>query len=84
MIEDLIIKHIIRGLKDLYGQSISENLVQVQKTRQEFEGDRTINVFPLLKFSHKKPEETANDLGSYLADNIAEKTTLPRLHLLML
>ena len=44
-------------------------MVQLQKTRSEFEGNLTLVVFPFLKISHKKPEDTAHDLGKYIKDN---------------
>ena len=44
-------------------------MVQLQKTRSEFEGNLTLVVFPFLKISHKKPEDTAQDLGKYIKDN---------------
>jgi len=44
-------------------------MVQLQKTRSEFEGNLTLVVFPFLKISHKKPEDTAQDLGQYIKDN---------------
>ena len=42
--------------------------VQVQRTRKEFDGDRTVVVFPLTRLSKKSPEETAQLLGSWLVD----------------
>ncbi|HEY9123093.1 MAG TPA: arginine--tRNA ligase, partial [Bacteroidales bacterium] len=53
----------------LYNKSIEPNFVQIQKTRKDFKGDITIVVFPLLKFSGKGPEQTANDLGNYLVQH---------------
>ena len=54
------------GLKELYGQEVPEKMVQLQETRPEFEGNLTLVVFPFLKMSHKKPEETAQEIGDYL------------------
>ena len=54
------------GLKELYGQGVPEKMVQLQETRPEFEGNLTLVVFPFLKMSHKKPEETAQEIGDYL------------------
>ena len=68
-IEQQIINSAIAGVKELYGQDVPENLVQLQKTRSGFEGNLTLVVFPFLKISHKKPEDTANDLGEYIKQN---------------
>ncbi len=57
------------AVKELYGQDVPEKMVQLQKTRSEFEGNLTLVVFPFLKISHKKPEDTAQDLGQYIKDN---------------
>ncbi|PIY30614.1 MAG: arginine--tRNA ligase, partial [Bacteroidetes bacterium CG_4_10_14_3_um_filter_42_6] len=58
----------------LYGQEPSEDLIQVQKTRPEFQGDYTIVVFPFLKMSRKNPEQTANEIGNYLMNSSPEIT----------
>ncbi len=60
---------VINAVKALYGKDANESQVQIQKTKKEFEGDLTIVVFPLLKLAGKKPEELANELGNYLAEN---------------
>lgn len=60
---------VIKAVKELYGQDVPEKMVQLQKTKKEFEGHLTLVVFPLLKMSHKKPEETAQEIGQYLMDN---------------
>ena len=57
------------AVKELYGQDVPEKMVQLQKTRSEFEGNLTLVVFPFLKISHKKPEDTAQDLGQYIKAN---------------
>lgn len=61
-------------LIDFYNQEIPENLVQLQKTRKEFDGDITLVTFPLLRTSKKSPEETAKELGTYLEENLVEVT----------
>lgn len=60
---------VIEAVKALYGKDAAESQIQIQKTKKEFEGDLTIVVFPLLKLAGKKPEDLANELGQYLADN---------------
>ena len=54
------------AVKALYGQEAGEGMLQLQKTKREFEGHFTLVVFPLLKISHKKPEDTAREIGEYL------------------
>ena len=44
-------------------------MVQLQKTRSNFEGNLTLVVFPFLKISKKKPEDTAQEIGEYLQKN---------------
>ena len=68
-IEQQIVVTAIAAVKELYGQDVPEKMVQLQKTRSEFEGNLTLVVFPFLKISHKKPEDTAQDLGKYIKDN---------------
>ena len=57
------------AIKALYGQEVPDNLLQLQKTKREFEGHLTLVTFPLLRISRKKPEETAQEIGQYLQEN---------------
>ena len=59
----------IAAIKELYGQDVPEKMVQLQKTRAEFEGNLTLVVFPFLKMSKKAPEATAQEIGEYLKAN---------------
>ena len=70
-IEKALCSSVIKAVKELYGQDVPEKMVQLQKTKREFEGHLTLVVFPFLKISHKKPEETAEDLGHWLKENEA-------------
>lgn len=72
MIEQLLAEKTSEAIQNLWGQSIDLAAVSLQKTRREFEGDFTIVVFPFLKISKKSPELTAQELGYYLAENLAE------------
>ncbi len=67
-IETILTESIVAALKTLYGQEVAPEKVQLQKTRKEFEGDFTLVVFPFLQLSHKKPEETAQEIGRRLAE----------------
>lgn len=69
-LQNSILNYIIKGVNTLYGVQIDNNLIQIQKTKKEFTGDITIVVFPLLTYSKKSPEDTANDLGRFLEDNL--------------
>lgn len=74
MIEQLLLNTLHSAVSSLYGQDIQSNHAQIQKTRPEFEGDYTIVVFPLLRISKKGPEQTAEEIGSYLVNNLVEVT----------
>ena len=63
-------KNILQSLVILYNESTDAKLIQLQKTKKEFTGDVTLVVFPLLRISKKKPEDTANEIGSYLKENL--------------
>ena len=68
-IESIISGSVVEAVKALYDQEVSPKMVQLQKTKQEFEGNLTLVVFPFLKISKKKPEDTAQEIGQYLKDN---------------
>ena len=67
-IESIISCSVIEAVKSLYGQEVAPKMVQIQKTKQEFEGNLTLVVFPFVKISRKKPEDTAQEIGQYLQD----------------
>jgi len=73
-IEQHIVTATIAAVKELYGQDIPENQVNLQDTRSEFEGQITIVVFPVVRFSKKSPEVTASELGEYLVANLQDVT----------
>ena len=68
-IENEIFKAVKVAVKELYGQEVSDSMVQIQKTKSTFEGNLTVVVFPFLKISKKKPEDTAQEIGEYLKQN---------------
>lgn len=57
-------------LLDLYGLEVES--VDLQETRKEFEGDVTVVVFPYLRASKKKPEDTAEEIGNALVSRMGE------------
>ena len=70
-IEALISKAAQDAVKALYGMDATEKMVQLQKTRSEFEGNLTLVVFPFVKAARKSPEQTAQEIGEYLQQNCA-------------
>ena len=73
MTPDIFIRPLVaQAIKALYGVEADEKMIQPQPTRKEFEGDITVVTFPLLRISHKSPEETASQIGNYLKENSSE------------
>ena len=70
MIEKILKQEIEKCLAELY--SATEQSIQFQKTRKDFEGDITLVVFPLLRASKKGPEQTAEQIGEYLKEKVIE------------
>ena len=68
-IEQQLTQAVIEAVKSLYAQDITSEQVVLQKTKKEFEGHLTLVVFGLLRISHKKPEETANEIGAWVKQN---------------
>ena len=68
-IEQQIMAAAQAAVKALYGQDVPEKMVQLQKTRSEFEGSLTLVVFPFVKMARKSPEQTGQELGEYLVAN---------------
>lgn len=65
-IENQIASSVIASVKELYGQEVPMSMVQLQKTKSNFEGNLTLVVFPFLKISKQKPEDTAQAIGELL------------------
>ena len=70
MIQEILHKQIEQAITELY--SASEQSIEFQKTRKDFDGDITLVVFPLLRASKKGPEQTAEEIGGYLKDKVVE------------
>ncbi len=71
-IEQILTTTIQQAVATLYNAEIAAESIQIQETRKEFDGDKTIVVFPFLKLSKKSPEQTAAELGEYLQANVNE------------
>lgn len=68
-IEQQLNNAVIEAVKALYGQDITPEQVTLQKTKKEFEGHLTLVVFPFLRMSRKKPEDTANEIGQWIQNH---------------
>ena len=66
-IENKIKETVVQAVKECFGQDVPTTMVQLQKTKAEFEGNLTLVMFPFFKLSRLKPEDTAQQLGDYLA-----------------
>jgi len=65
--ENLLRMGIREAVRSLWGTNVSDDLLQIQKTRREFAGDLTLVVFPLTRVSRCSPEQTAGEIGEYLS-----------------
>ena len=68
-IEQSLNQAVVKAIETIYGKTPASSQIQIQKTKKEFEGDFTLVVFPLLKLSGQKPEETATKIGDFLVQN---------------
>ena len=69
-LEMTLAQSVAEAIKQLYGAEVATEKIQLQKTRKEFEGDFTLVVFPFLALSKKRPEETAQEIGEQLKNNL--------------
>ena len=72
-LENILTKKVQEAVKNLYGIEVSEQQVQLQKTRPEFEGDITLVVFPFVKAARKAPAQVAAEMGEALQGDLVEK-----------
>jgi len=71
-ITQLIKEAVVKAVSKLYGQAVQEREVQIAPTRKEFEGNYTVVVFPFTKAAKKAPPAIAEELGTYLTENVAD------------
>ena len=76
MIETTIRNHAAQAINVLYSANVAPEHVIIQKTRKDFEGDFTINIFPFLKVSREKPDVTAEKIGNFLLEQVPELESL--------
>ena len=72
MIETQLTTAVKNAISAIYNADLPNKMLQIQKTRPEFEGDFTLVVFPLLRTSKKGPEQTAEEIGQYLVEHVSE------------
>lgn len=65
-LENILIKQVKEAVKNLYGVDAEDKMVQLQKTRPEFEGNITVVVFPFVKAARKAPAQVAEEIGQQL------------------
>ncbi|MGM0498478.1 MAG: arginine--tRNA ligase, partial [Bacteroidota bacterium] len=71
-IEIRIAEKVVEAVRSLYEKDVKVSDIQTQRTRKDFEGDLTVVVFPLLRLSKRPPEQTGEEIGNYLKDNVSE------------
>lgn len=69
-IESIIAEGVVKAVKELYGADVQADKVMPSATRKDFEGDFTVMVFPLVRMSHKSPEETGAQIGEWMTKNV--------------
>ena len=57
------------AVKSLYAVEATDEQIQLQKTRPEFEGNITLVVFPFVKIARKAPQQVAAEIGEWLMAN---------------
>ena len=70
--EQFIAGKAVEAVKALYRADVPSDIMQVQVTRKDFEGDYTLVVFPLLRTSRQAPAATAQAIGEWLTANCPE------------
>lgn len=70
--EKILTDKVKEAIFSLYNHEVDEKQIQLQKTGKDFTGDITLVVFPFLRFSKKKPEDTGDEIGNYLQENVKE------------
>ncbi|MEA3496205.1 MAG: arginine--tRNA ligase [Bacteroidota bacterium] len=62
----------VEAFKEIFDAEIKENVIQIEETNPDFAGDLTIVIFPLLRYSRRSPEETANKVGDFIKEKLTE------------
>lgn len=72
MIENKLQETVANYLKDQFSWDGVPNDVVIQQTRNEYEGELTVVLFPFLKIAKTSPEELGKKVGNYLIDKVEE------------
>ena len=67
---NFIVEAAVKAVKSLYQIDIAAADVNLQQTRKEFEGQVTIVTFPFVKFSRKSPEQTGQEIGAFIQNEV--------------
>ncbi|MFO7867924.1 MAG: arginine--tRNA ligase [Bacteroidales bacterium] len=71
-IDAILTQNLAQAIQEIYKTDIDSSTIQIQETRKEFEGDKTIVVFPYVKIARKSPEQTGTEIGEYLQKKVPE------------
>jgi len=69
---NFITQAVVKAVKTLYQNDINPADINLQETRKEFEGQVTLVTFPFTKVSRKSPEQTGNEIGEFLKNEVPE------------
>lgn len=69
---DFFVEAAVKAIKHLYDTDVAPGDVNLQETRKEFEGQVTIVTFPFTRFSKKSPEQTGNEIGAFIQNELKE------------
>ena len=69
-VETVVKSGVTKVVRELYGADVPESLIQITRTRKNFDGDYTVVVFPLLKSSRKSPEQTSSEISGRLLESL--------------
>ena len=65
-LENILTQAVKQAVHTLYGIEAEDKMIQLQKTRAEFEGHITLVVFPFVKLARKAPAQVAQEIGDEL------------------
>ena len=67
----VVSKEIAKAFSATFDKELTADFFQIENTKTDFQGDLTLVVFPLLKFTKKSPEQSADLIGKWLLENSA-------------
>ncbi|MCQ2310396.1 MAG: arginine--tRNA ligase [Paludibacteraceae bacterium] len=65
-LEEILKSKVKEAVRTLYQFEATDAMIQLQKTRPEFEGHITLVVFPFVKLARKAPQQVAQEIGEYI------------------